>query len=216
MNSLDPPQLEIAHILFGLPAARDFALAGGSALLALGAINRPTRDIDAFVAARPGPTPGDVRPLAADLTCTLLNAGWEVSLIRSHQTFTRLVASWTDTDVEIDLAVDSPPLFPIESIDGIPVLAPQDLAARKVLAIIDRSEGRDFTDLHILVDRFGRTDCIRWAQQLDAGVRPTAIADAFDQLDRLDDNELPVAHPSAVRSEFTRWASELRDIPTGA
>ena len=216
MNSLDPPQLEIAHILFELPAARDFALAGDSALLALGAIDRPTRDIDAFVAARPGPTPGDVRPLARDLIHTLLNAGWEASLIRSHQTFTRLVASRKDTDVEIDLAVDSPPLFPTESVGGIPVLAPQDLAARKVLAIIDRAEGRDFTDLHILVDQFGRTDCIQWAQQLDSGVTPTAIADAFDQLGRLNDNELPVAHPSAVRSEFTKWASELRGSPTGA
>ena len=77
MNSLDPPQLEIAHILFELPAARDFALAGDSALLALGAIDRPTRDIDAFVAVRPGPTPGDVRPLAADLIHALLTAGWK-------------------------------------------------------------------------------------------------------------------------------------------
>ncbi len=68
MNSLDPPQLEIAHILFELPTARGFALAGGSALLALGAINRPTRDSDSrfdqTAAGRPSvihlPGPGAV------------------------------------------------------------------------------------------------------------------------------------------------------------
>jgi Nucleotidyl transferase AbiEii toxin, Type IV TA system len=211
MSSLNPHQVEIARILFALPAAADFALAGGSALLALGAIDRPTRDIDAFVAARPGPTPGDVRPLAADLTSALTEAGWKVALIRSHETFTRLIASQNDTTVDIDLAVDSPPLFPIEHINGIPVLAAQDLAARKILATIDRAEGRDFTDLHALAEQFGRTECIRWAQELDAGLTSEAIANAFDQLDRLNDDELPSTEPAGIRSTFESWASQLRN-----
>ncbi len=53
MTSLDTAQLNIARILFSLPAAGGFALAGGSALVVHGAIDRPTRDIDAFVAAKP-------------------------------------------------------------------------------------------------------------------------------------------------------------------
>jgi hypothetical protein len=213
MSSLEPHQLEIAYILFEQPAAVGFCLAGGSALLALGAIDRPTRDIDAFVAARPGPAPGDVRPLAAELTDALAAVGWEVTLIRSHDTFTRLVANRSDIGVEIDLAVDSPPLFPIENIDRLPVLAPQDLAARKILATLDRAEARDFTDLFALVERFGRDDCISWARQLDTGLTTTAIADALDQLDRLDDDELPTTRPVEVRSAFATWASELRDTP---
>lgn len=210
MNSLNPHQLEVARILFDLPTAAGFALAGGSALLALGVVDRPTRDIDAFIAAQPGRSPGDVRPLAADLTRALTAAGWVVTPIRSHETFTRLMANQTDNSVEIDLAVDSPPLFPIETIDHLPVLAPQDLAARKILATIDRAEGRDFTDLHALVHQFGRDDCIRWAQQLDAGLTTTAIADTFDQLERLDNSELPATQPDTVRTAFASWASELR------
>lgn len=102
MSSLSTSQLEIAHTLFALSAASEFALAGGSALVFHGTI---------------------------------------------------------DT-AEVDLAVDSPPLFPIEFVNGLPLLAAQDLAARKIRAIIDRAKGRDFTDLDALQKQYGQTDCI--------------------------------------------------------
>lgn len=46
MSELDPAQTEIAHLLFGLPEAAGYALAGGGALIVNGTIERPTRDID--------------------------------------------------------------------------------------------------------------------------------------------------------------------------
>lgn len=52
MSGLANLQQEVARILFGLPESAGFAMAGGSALVALGVIDRPTRDLDAFVAAR--------------------------------------------------------------------------------------------------------------------------------------------------------------------
>lgn len=210
MSSLESEQLEIARTLFGLPAAEGFVLAGGSALLARGAIDRATRDVDAFIPAQPGDPPGDVRPVTAQLSDALGEDGWTVTTVRSHVTFTRLVATRGDASVEIDLAVDSPPLFPVEIIDGLPVLAPQDLAARKVLAVLDRAEGRDFADLHALGEQYGRDECIDWAQQLDAGLTRDAVADAFGHLSRLDDAELPVTDPTGLRSAFTDWAAELR------
>lgn len=54
MSGLTNLQQEVARILFGLPESPGFALAGGSALVLLGVIDRPTRDLDAFVAARAG------------------------------------------------------------------------------------------------------------------------------------------------------------------
>lgn len=60
MSGFSGSQLTAARLLFELPEARGFALAGGSALLALGTIDRPTRDIDAFAAPR-GPRPSDGR-----------------------------------------------------------------------------------------------------------------------------------------------------------
>ena len=85
------------------------------------------------------------------------------------------------------------------------MLAEPDLAARKVLAILDRSEGRDFTDLEAL----GREQCIRWAKELDAGVTNEAIASAFAHLNRLDDSELPTATPASTRSIYDQWRAEL-------
>lgn len=210
MSSLDPNQLAVARILFSLPAARGYALVGGSALLVAGVIERPTRDVDAFVAASPGPSPGDVRPLVDELVPVLEQEGWSVEIVRLHETFARLVAMRRNATVDIDLAVDSPPLFPIIEIEGLRVLAPQDLAARKVLATLDRAEGRDYSDLRALAERFSREDCIAWAVALDAGVRAATVAEAFGNLDRLRDHELPTDDPSGLREFYERWSDELR------
>ena len=204
-------QLAVARLLFGLPEAQGFALAGGSALLALGAIDRPTRDIDAFVGATGDTPPGDVGPLLAALRIRLDDEGWTVTVDREHTTFARLVAVQAHHSVEIDLAVDSQPLFPIEIALDLPVLAGQDLAARKVLAILDRAEARDFTDLRTLAERYSPAECIRWASELDDGVRAPDIAHAFEKLDRLDDAELP-CDPGAVanlRAWYQRWSLDL-------
>lgn len=210
MSDLDPHQLAVARVLFALPAAQGYALAGGSALLASGVIDRPTRDVDAFVAAQPGPTPGDVQLLVTELVPALERAGWTVDTVRLHETFARLVATKSDSTVDVDLAVDSPPLFPVVQVDGLPVLAPQDLAARKVLAILDRAEGRDFSDLLALAERFTRQDCIAWALELDAGLTPAAVADSFDKLGRLGDHEIPTGQSGMVRQVFAEWSDELR------
>jgi len=209
MKTLDPDQLEVARVLFALPSATGFALARGSALLLSGAIERPTRDIDAFIAAQPGIDHGNVQPLAEELAAALASNGWTTHIVRSHVTFARLEATRQGTIVEIDLAVDSPLLFPIRMIDGLPALASQDLAARKILAILDRAEGRDFTDLHTLSQQYQRDEIIAWAQQLDAGLTTSAIAHSFAHLDRLDDNELPTGEPDVVREVFADWTLEL-------
>jgi len=57
--------------------------------------------------------------------------------------------------------------------------------------------------------RSGREDCIRWAQELDAGLTKTAIAGAFGQLGRLDNNELPTPDPDDIRTSFALWRAEL-------
>jgi hypothetical protein len=174
-------------------------------------VDRLTRDVDAFIAAEPGNPPGDVRPLAASFTAALAAEGWTVVLVRDHVTFARLLATLDRETIEVDLAVDSPPLFPLQRVDDIPALTAEDLAARKILAILDRTEGRDFTDLWALSTRLGRPECIAWAQQLDSGVSEHDIADAFDRLKRLGDDELPCdeAQRAPVRRWFAEWTQEL-------
>ncbi len=212
MNGLTPLQRRAARILFDLPDSDGFALAGGSALVALGVVDRLTRDLDAFIAAEPGNPPGDVRPLATSFTDALTADGWTVELVRDHVTFARLLATLDGETIEVDLAVDSPPLFPLQQVDGIPAFTAEDLAARKILAILDRTEGRDVTDLWTLSTRLGRAECVAWAQQLDSGVSAHDVADAFARLDRLRDEELPCdgAERAAVRRWFDEWVGDLR------
>ena len=161
MSGLTNLQDEVARTLFGPPESAGSALAGGSAHVELGVIDRPTRDLDAFVAARAGDSPGDIGPPAAALSAKL---------------------------------------------------APQDLAARKVLAVPDRAEGRDFTDLWTLAREHGQTETIAWVRQLDDGVTATQISAAFDQLARLRDDELPCESSDRpiVREWFTTWSEHLR------
>lgn len=216
MSGLTDVQQEVARTLFGLSESAGFALAGGSALVALGVIDLPTRDLDAFTAAQAGDPPGDVGPLAKAFNAALVGAGWDVEAARRHPTFVRLVASRDRDSIEVDLAVDSPPIFPVEVVDGIPTLAPQDLAARKVVAILDRAEGRDFTDLWTLAREYGKAETIAWARQLDDGVTASQIAAAFDQLARLRYDELPCDSPERpiVREWFTTWSEQLRSTPS--
>lgn len=148
-------------------------------------------------------------PLYNALAAELGSHGWAVEPVRLHQTFVRLIATRGVDAVEIDLAVDSPRLFPITTIEGIPLLDPRDLAARKVLAILDRAEGRDFTDLEALQRRYDRADIVSWAQQLDSGITQSAIARAFGQIGRLDDTDLPTTDSPQTRHTFATWIAEI-------
>lgn len=64
MSELRPFQRQVADVLFGLPEAVGYALAGGAALILRRVITRETADLDAFIAARPGSDPGTVDALA--------------------------------------------------------------------------------------------------------------------------------------------------------
>ena len=147
MSGLLPIQRDLARMLFSLPEAVGYALAG-AALVVQQIVDRDTRDLDAFIAAEPGPAPGTVDGLADAFTETAERAGWSIQTIRRHPTFCRFILQRDDDTVELDLAIDSPRLEPPTAIDGVPVLTPLDLATRKVLAIVDRLEARDYTDPH--------------------------------------------------------------------
>jgi Nucleotidyl transferase AbiEii toxin, Type IV TA system len=156
MSELSPFQRRVADVLFDLPEADGYALAGGAALILRHVITRETADLDAFIAARPGPDPGSVDALADAFATTAQGFGWTVETARRNPTFCRYFVRSGEDRTEVDLAVDSPPLELPETVDGLPVLTSLDLGGRKVLAIVDRLEARDYTDLHALASLLGR------------------------------------------------------------
>jgi hypothetical protein len=93
-----------------------------------------------------------------------------------------------------------------------PTFGLEELAGRKVVALFDRAEARDFADVFALAQRFPKDLLVRRATEVDAGFDLTVLAAMMGFLSRFCDEEIPVDAEQAaeVRSFFRRWQEELR------
>lgn len=200
-------QVEVARIFFTLDAAEDYLVAGGAALLASQLIDRPTEDLDLFAA-----TPTASVTAAKDAFRQALHEqACAVVMIQDGPMFCRMIVSRAGEETVVDLAIDSPPHSrPTITILG-PTLAPLELAGRKLLALFGRAEARDFADVYVLTQRFGRAALIEQAQMVDAGFDLSVLAQMFRTIERFDDNEIPLATDdlALARAFFADWAREL-------
>ncbi|KYH44162.1 nucleotidyl transferase AbiEii/AbiGii toxin family protein [Branchiibius sp. NY16-3462-2] len=208
-GELSELQVTVAHLFFGLPEADGFLVAGGAALVASEMIMRPTEDIDLFTSA---PT-ASVSQASRAFISALREVGFEVVVVQDAPTFCRLVVSRAAHETMVDLAVDSPPQQqPTVTVLG-PTLAPLELAGRKLLALFGRAEARDFADVFVLADQFGKAALIEEAQRQDPGFDLVVLAQMVGTLGRFDDDEVPL-HPqraaAAIRF-FKDWAEELHE-----
>jgi hypothetical protein len=198
-------QRELAELFFALPAAGGFLLAGGAALAAQHLINRPTRDLDFFTTVG-----ADVPRAREALEDAAAARGWAVEHIHEAETFSRLIVHGPE-DVLIDLAMDATARRPaMLSIAG-PTYSVEELAGRKVLALFDRAEARDFADVYTLAQRYPKHELLTFASDIDAGFNHAVFADMLGALHRLRDIDLPVAEDTIteLRTFFTSWQHEL-------
>ena len=122
----------------------------------------------------------------------------------------RLVVDSGTDSVLVDLAVDATPQGPATMSLAGPTLALEDLAGRKVVALFDRAEARDFADVHALVNRYGKKRLLELAAATDAGFDTGVFADMLDSHARFTDEEIPAPDVIAVRDLAAGWAAELR------
>jgi hypothetical protein len=208
---LDAPALtefqrDVALLFFSLEASDGYLLAGGAALVASELTTRPTQDLDLF--AHP---PVDSVAIGRDaLTAALASRGWTTSTIRDTPTFCRLIIHGPE-DLLVDLALDSAPMSPPTMTMLGPTLAPVELAARKLLALFGRAEARDFADVFVLTQRFGKQALLTEAHRIDPGFDPLVLAQMLTTLDRFTDDELPTEPDliATTREFFSAWAVEL-------
>ena len=210
MSGLTDFQAEVARLFFSLPAADGFLLAGGGALLASGLTTRPTEDLDFF--GERGRS--DVAAVRRQLEAAAFARGWKVTPIHVSDSFARVhVQGEADVlvDIAIDVAAGHPPVV---SIVG-PTFAPEELAGRKLVALFDRAEARDFADVFVLVKRFGRQELLDRAAEIDKGFDTGVLAVMMRTLDRFTDEEIPADNASAteLRTFFVAWADELERTP---
>lgn len=199
-------QVQVAQLFFSLPEAQGFLLAGGAALVAQHLTTRPTQDLDFFT--RVG---GTGVPAARDaLEAAAHRRGWTMQRVRDEAKFCRLIIHGDD-NLLVDLALDSPPEQPATASLLGPTFAPEELAGRKVVALFDRAEARDFADVFELTRQFSKDDLLQQAAQVDLGFDRPIFAQMLRSLARFRDQDLPTpeTHIPAMREFFATWADQL-------
>jgi hypothetical protein len=198
-------QVDVARTFFALPEAESFLLAGGLALLAQGMSERPTQDMDAFTSQ-----PGDVQRARTAFEEAAQAQGWVVHVRQSTETFVRLHVVGQDS-LLVDLALDSPPGLPASiSVLG-PTFDPDELAARKLLALFDRAMPRDFVDVYAVTRTRSPHDVLALARELDPGLDTAFLLVAMRRLNAYRDEDVPIdaGHAAAMREFFEGWVGQL-------
>lgn len=207
-NGLTEFQVDIAKIFFALPESSGFLLAGGAALIVHGLVERPTQDLDFFTSQHGG----NIIAAAEAFEDAARQRNWVTHRVRESASFIRISIIGRE-NLAIDFAIDSAPeRSPVISIIG-PTFEPEELAGRKLVALFDRAEARDFTDVYILAQRYGKEKLLRRAKEIDQGFDKKILAEMFQILNRFSDDELPVKSSQLLnlRNFFANWANELHN-----
>ncbi len=206
-HGLEPFQLDVTQLFFSLPASRGFLLAGGAALLAQQLTSRPTRDLDFFTA----PNSGNLAAAATAFEAAARDRGWHVHTIQRSDSFVRLNIEHDEAQLLVDLAVDAPPARPASITIAGPSYDPEELAGRKMIALFDRAEARDFVDVYLLAQHYPKHTLLAGAAAVDPGFDPSIFADMLSTLSRFTDADLPLPteHATELRHFFSLWSAEL-------
>ena len=211
MAELTRAQLDVAAAFFALHESEGFVVVGGAALITLELVDRLTEDLDFFVAI-----PGRVAVASKALIDVAELRGWSVVVLRDTDSFQRLEIVCDDELVRVDLALDSAARLPIISSPIGPTLAPLELAGRKLLALFDRAQPRDFVDVYELVRRFGADRVLASAGDIDPGFQTEHLVVALRRISVFgaDDLRCDDQRYEQIRRFSTDWASELDDNGT--
>jgi len=151
--------------------------------------------------------------LAADaLEAACAAKGWRTFRLQDALTFRRFQVESGDHALLVDLAIDSPPLGQIHLTSVAPTFAPQELAARKLVALFDRAAARDFADVHTLSKQFDVHMLIDQAAELDGGFDLDVLVSMLGTIDRFTDDELAStgSDPESLRAFASELAERLR------
>jgi hypothetical protein len=201
---LNDIQIEIAEIVSGVAAEAGFALAGGGALVALGVVDRVTRDLDFFTEQA-----GLVNSVADEVERALRQRGFGVERPLDAAGFVRLEVSRGAAVCEVDLGHDAR-RWPVQQLAVGPTVALEELAADKTLALLGRAAPRDFVDVQALAELFGTDRLCELAADKDLGFSRRHLADALDKIDRIGRDRFEVDEHKY--QEIRTWAFRWRGV----
>lgn len=215
MTQLDEFQAEVARLALAAAAGHGFALAGGSALIAHGIVNRATEDVDLFTDQE-----GGVRAAAEPVAAALRAAGLQVEEIDDagdlgdvfygfDQDIVELEVCRGEQVARLQLARFDRGHRPVV-MDVGPVLHRDDAVATKVAALATRAYPRDLIDVAASLDQYSRDELLDLARRADPGLGSEDFAEAMCRLDRLDDSVFGLyqrtpAQVAEIRARFADW-----------
>lgn len=153
-KAVEPRTLSLLKELMKVPALKPFSLVGGTALsLRFG--HRRSIDLDLFYHQK-----FDHAPIIMELEDLF---GPDFQYKHQHSQFGIFCFI---NDIKIDIVYfPHLPITPIETIQGIRMYSPADIAAMKIQAILGRGEKKDFWDLFELLKHYKLQQLIDWHKQ---------------------------------------------------
>jgi hypothetical protein len=205
----------------------EVALAGGNALMVHEVVSRHTEDVDLFVRRAEL-----VPPAASEIEAALQAAGYSTrrldvagagGLADLWPDMSEELAEWEVTapdgehTVQLQAAYFETLADPVTIPDIGPVLALDDLAGWKTVALANRMMARDYVDIAALLKKYTVEQLIELALERDPGLQLADFADAGLHLDRMRDSRLtPLLSGLGgedvtwLRKQFESWP---RDAP---
>ena len=209
-------QRTVTEIALRVAAGHGFALGGGVSLIAHGITSRPTQDIDLFTDRE-----GAVAAAAAAVEAALRDGGFEVERVERFGDLADVwegladnLAEWIVTGpggsrVMLQMANVDRSRDPVTMSFG-PVLHIEDSVGRKVVALAERCEVRDYVDVAAALVRYTPQQLIGFARRTEPGLTDRELADAGRRLDELRDGEFTrygvrPADVAGLRERFAAW-----------
>jgi predicted nucleotidyltransferase component of viral defense system len=195
---LTDTQLEIARTVLSAAGQAGFALAGGGAMIVLGAVDRSTRDLDFFTQQV-----AEITDATKQVEARLAEAGFTVSRKIDSDGFVRMEVRRGDEVCEVDLGHDAR-RWPTAKAAVGPTISLEELGADKTLALLGRAAPRDFVDVHALEQLFGWGRLCELAADKDLGFNRRYLAETMRKIESLDREQFDLE--DGEYDELRNWA----------
>ena len=204
----------------------EVALAGGNALMVHEVVSRHTEDVDLFVRRAEL-----VAAAASEIEAALQAAGYSTRRLDAAGTggladlwpdMGEELAEWEVTapdgehTVQLQAAYFETLADPVTIPDIGPVLALDDLAGWKTVALANRMMARDYVDIAALLKKYTVGQLIALALERDPGLQPADFADAGLHLDRMRDSRLTPLLSGLGGEDVTWLRRQFADWPREA
>ena len=204
-ENLTPLQRRVWRIATGLPEAETVALAGSGGLIVRGVVDRHSRDVDLFATNW-----SEVNRLVPALADALADQGFTVEVLRDRFGFAVMQVEGMGESTGVDIGIQMR-LLPTQQTPAGTLLALDDLAAGKFMALFDRAAERDYIDVAALTERYTFAELCGLTEARQPRFDRSQLADQLSQFNYAPEDFGSDALYNKTRRKVRHWLQELTD-----